>query len=75
MTDPIKVWSFHQAPEEYQALSEHGGDEDWVALIPKKHWEKYGEPGWAASGSRFGCCDTSLHELNNGDVILIGAHA
>lgn len=32
--DPILVWRFHEAPNELQALSGHGGDEDWLLVFP-----------------------------------------
>lgn len=31
---PMQIWPFRAAPEAYRALSEHGGDEDWVVFIP-----------------------------------------
>ena len=41
MTDitkpPIHVWPFHDAPQAYRDMSPHGGDEDWIALIPDLH--------------------------------------
>ena len=70
--EPIKVWDWDEAPEELKALSPHGGDEDWVALVPKHLADRH--IGWLESGS-FGCCDISRHELPNGDVVRIGAHA
>ncbi len=69
----IKVWRFHEAPEEFKTLSGHGGDEDWVALIPKELAGDYYP--WMESGSPFGCCDVSEHVLDNGDVVRIGAHS
>jgi len=33
----IRVWAWKDAPEELKALSQHGGDEDWLALLPPKH--------------------------------------
>ena len=67
----IMVWRFRDAPGELASLSHHGGDEDWVALIPAD-----GErPSWTDSGSSFGCCDVSEHELPDGRLVLIGAHA
>lgn len=69
---PILVWRFEDAPMKYKILSNHGGDEDWVAFIPKES-KGYGIP-WAESGSRFGVCDVSEHEVENG-IVLIGAHA
>lgn len=69
--EPIKVWPFYDAPEEYQKLSGHGGDEDWLALLPpgSEH------PGWTYPGTAFGVCDVSEHHLPDGSIVLIGAHA
>lgn len=67
----IKVWPFNQAPPEFQALSPHGGDEDWLALVPPD----MGVPDWMNSGSSFGVCDTSIHEIADGFAVCIGAHA
>ena len=63
----IKVWRFCDAPIVYQHLSEHGGDEDWLAFVP------FGIPipGWADA---LGCCSVSEHDVLHGTV-LIGAHA
>ncbi len=70
-TDVIKVWPFHLAPKELQGLSGHGGDEDWLALLPPG----VDHPLWAESGTSFGRCDVSSHKLLNGYTVLIGAHA
>lgn len=67
----IVVWHFHDAPEELRALSRHGGDEDWIALVPAG----VEAPAWADSGTAFGCCDVSEHRLEDGRLVLIGAHA
>ena len=71
----IKVWVFEDAPTELQALSQHGGDEDWLVLVPAvldKDWERW-EPLWL---SKTDTCDApSRHTLDNGDVVYIGAHA
>lgn len=71
----IRVWKFYDAPEELQALSQHGGDEDWLALIPPKYCGDW--IGWMESGTSFGVCHVSRHthpELP-GFEIRIGAHA
>ena len=39
LDDAILIWHFEDAPKKLQELSEHGGDEDWVALIPKSFKE------------------------------------
>ena len=67
----IIVWSFYDAPGELRCLSRHGGDEDWVALIPVDAER----PSWTDSGSSFGCCDVSEHTYEDGRTVLIGAHA
>ena len=71
----IRVWAWEDAPQELRALSGHGGDEDWVALLPPKHAGRW--IGWMDSGSSFGCFDVSTHthpELP-GYEVRIGAHA
>lgn len=49
----IKIWEFHEAPAEFKAMSEHGGDEDGVVFVPdgveepwwlSRLWNAYGEP-------------------------------
>lgn len=68
----ILVWLWEDAPEEYRALSAHGGDEDWVAFKPEG---LRGEcVDWLEPGSGFGRHLTSIHEVLGGQV-YIGAHA
>jgi hypothetical protein len=69
----IKVWQFYDAPKKYRDLSQHGGDEDWIAVVPKALAESY--IGWLQSGTSFGCCDVDAHTLPDGSVVYIGAHA
>lgn len=69
----ITVWRYLDAPESLKALSGHGGDEDWLALIPPELADTY--IGWMQSGSSFGCCDVSEHKLEDGSIVKIGAHA
>lgn len=70
--DHIHVWPFDEAPEEYQALSTAGGDEDWVALVPERLADTV---SWLEEGTAFGCCSVKRFRLKNSDVIFIGAHA
>jgi len=70
----IRVWRFQDAPEELKELSNHGGDEDWLALIPPKLKDAY--IPWIESGSFGGYhvsrqCHPELPEY----VVVIGAHA
>lgn len=67
----VTVWRFDEAPIELRSLSTHGGDEDWLAILPPGQTA----PLWAAPGSQFGVCDVSEHELLDGSTVLIGAHA
>ena len=65
------IWAYWDAPGELRCLSEHGGDEDWLALVPA------GEalPYWMESGAGFGSSDVSEHRLHDGRTVYIGAHA
>lgn len=68
---PWLLWPFSDAPVQLQALSQNGGDEDWILVVPA------GEqvPFFAEEGSRFGCCTVEVHELSCGRRVLIGCHA
>jgi len=68
----IVVWRFHDAPTEYQGLSDHGGDEDWLAFVPEALSEEW--IGWMTEGTSFGCCSVSEHRVAGG-VVRIGAHS
>lgn len=71
----ILVWRFGDAPKEYQELSPHGGDEDWIAFIPAVYANDYGDwITWADTGCPFGCCNVSVHDVPGG-TIRIGSHA
>ena len=68
----IKVWRYEDAPQKYKNLSEHGGDEDWVAFVPNSidiEWIL-----WMDDGTNFAPCDYSDHKVEGG-IIRIGAHA
>lgn len=73
MSEPILVWRFYNAPPEFQVLSTHGGDEDWIAFIPSSCTADL--PTWAEPGTPFGVSDVSEHRLPDGSMVLIGAHA
>lgn len=69
---PIRIWRYEDAPEDLQALSPHGGDEDWLALVPS-----YLSRAWIPwlEEPHFACCSVSRHELPGGAILVIGAHA
>lgn len=69
----IRAWAFEDAPEEFKKLSDHGGDEDWVAHIPKAISGDF--INWMEEGTAFGCCRVSEHKLPDGSIVRIGAHA
>jgi len=73
--EPINVWKFKDAPEELRNLSDHGGDEDWLAVIPPQMTNKY--ISWMEEGTAFGICDVYYydHPTKEGYEIAIGAHA
>ncbi|MBP8183355.1 MAG: hypothetical protein KAX88_04570 [Rhodoferax sp.] len=37
----ITVWNWADAPPDLKALSDHGGDEDWIALVPQHYARDY----------------------------------
>ena len=65
---PLLVWEWDKTPAAFRNLSLHGGDEDWVALLPKG----MEEPIWL---ERIGVSDTEVTELPCGAKVYIGAHA
>jgi hypothetical protein len=69
---PFQIWHYRDAPNDWPALSENGGDEDWIAFVPSGF--PYGEPLFVGEGSTFGCCTVERHEVEGG-VVLIGCHA
>lgn len=75
MMAPVSVWVFDEAPAILQALSPHGGDEDFIAEMPPGSTGKFG--ALFEEGTRFGCCDVSehAHPTRPGWTVLIGAHA
>jgi hypothetical protein len=74
----ICVWEYLDAPPEFQALSQHGGDEDWIVYCPS---EQMGMPSvfWDVLNSEStyvrGWGHTDYHQLDNGAVVVVLAHA
>lgn len=77
MFDPnmIRVWRFQDAPVNLRGLSSNGGDEDWLALLPKEMKNDY--IPWMESGSNFGCCDVSEYDVPSMPefFVRIGSHS
>lgn len=72
----IKVYEFNNAPPELQDLSTNGGDEDWIAVVPKSILDNHGgHIGWLEEGTLFGCCCVERYDLDSGDTVFIGCHA
>lgn len=77
----INIWRWQDAPQEYMELSGHGGDEDWVVYAPVELVGQYLplELEEVIGGSEdsyvyhYGHVDR--HVLDNGDVVVIFAHA
>ena len=73
MHAPILVWDWESAPKEYKALSEHGGDEKWVAFISDKFLTRYGRMiAWMDDDTPFAPYGVSEHKVAGG-IIRIGA--
>ena len=77
----IEIWKFANAPEYYRKLSKHGGDEDWIALVPEGLMGEllvdvfFGGSFPNTRYNPFGCSSIESHLLTSGDMIYIGAHA
>jgi len=69
----VKLWLWKHAPQSLKELSENGGDEDYVVLIPPRlvdAWFPFFE-----EGTSFGCCHVQEHILEDGSKVLIGCHS
>lgn len=75
MTPAILVWRFQDAPQHLKELSDNGGDEDWIVLVPMSVEEevlKNGMPAWIQA---MGSCDVSEYTLADGTKVFIGSHS
>lgn len=72
MSDPMRIWRFYDAPEEWQRMFDQGGDEDYLAEIPPDY-----EQDALIESRTFGCCDIikNNHPTKPGWFIYIGTHA
>ena len=66
----MHLWHFHDAPEEYRALSDHGGDEDYILFVP----DNIDTPYWAHDTGPLGTCAVQTAKVMGG-TIYIGAHS
>lgn len=73
VTHAITVWRWDDAPPHLRSLSRHGGDEDWLAVLPSSYGGNL--PSWMESGTAFGCCDVQTTDMPDGTTVVIGAHA
>lgn len=67
----ILIWRFDDAPGELQALSTNGGDEDWIALLPRTMKDEW--IPWLDVDA-FGCCSRDQYDYE-GRAVIIGCHA
>lgn len=87
----ISVWPFKEAPGFIKELSNHGGDEDWAAVVDRwdcddatDEWPRgddndpYYLPSWMWPGTGFGACRVRVYRTPGAEdvsVVVIGAHA
>jgi hypothetical protein len=69
MLHGIVVWPFEHAPKMYRSMSDNGGDEDWVAVVPPM--EVY--PWWLDKLDT--CEEPQVYEIADGYKVYIGSHA
>lgn len=75
----IKIWRFYHAPARYAGLSDHGGDEDWVAFVPTSMLddpllEGDGIDFYLGDETPFAPCRAQKVAVPGG-LVIIGAHA
>lgn len=74
--DAIIVFRFYEAPSWAAQLSPHGGDEEWVALVPARFDDDH--IPWLEE-SCFGPACVSKHKVKAGPykgwTVVIGAHS
>lgn len=77
--DQITLWPFCEAPLQYRQLSSHGGDEDWIMVVPDNLLTVPCGHSIVANKIEplkraIGICDTSEHRVD-GATVFIGAHS
>lgn len=77
----LRIYTFHTAPDMLQALSTHGGDEDWIVVCPSQFVNAYWPNGLDGvfRGSEdsyvMGWGHVDRHVLESGEIVVIFAHA
>jgi hypothetical protein len=74
MANPITIWRYEDAPEEYKQHFE-SSDCDWIAHVPKDYLKQHHYvPIWLDSPV-FGCCEVDEFTLDNGDILRASYHS
>lgn len=73
----VYIFNFDNAPHKLQSLSEHGGDEDIIILVPEELSDYYlfREIDSCATNAYYGTYIFDKDSKFNQYLILIGAHA
>jgi len=69
----IKLWLWKDAPEWLRRMSDNGGDEDYVVMIPPELTDEW--LPFFQEGTSFGCCCVQEIMLQDGSKVLIGCHS
>ena len=56
LSSAIVVWRYADAPESLRALSPHGGDEDWLAVVPRDLCDPHVIEDWPRPRLTDGTC-------------------
>ena len=70
--DCILVWPWEEAPSIFKDASHNGGDQDYVALVPKKYLNHRMMMTWEG---KFFVCDIEKIDLDDDYELWIGVHA
>ena len=73
----IIVWKFYDAPEELRKLSDNGGDEDWLAIVPNDMIQGGEAPWWMMTNPFSVSGDPQIvpHPTDKYCTIVIASHA
>jgi hypothetical protein len=69
---PIRIWAYADAPTCYR-VSDNGGDEDWVAVVPLEYSDRLHAMAFLGAPT-FGACDVATYTVGD-EMVIVGCHA
>lgn len=75
MSKSITLWAFHDAPAVLRQLSTNGGDEDFLAIVPKELMKNNHNVEYLFKNRLGNIIDHYEYPLLPDDVIVVASHA